>query len=303
MLESRIFLVYFQTQTESDGCSALDSSDTDFFLAGLDIASVEREHFSQEATPILNIPNESQSAMKDPLLVNLNEQSDILSELFDNSGDMFEVQSCGDAATAENRICDVESDHGQNSAIKASRIQSTGNELSNISCLRSDNDSLVKKTRLSERDNAGSKCTSTGQCEANILPHPVELDAQDGVRTFIDFDDKNNINGASTPKSSTATNCGHTTTGQTMPTGICGRLKRALQQNARCTTPQNIRAQQLREDRVASALTESKACDGTGPFYGLPSKVQQLFETQRGITKLYGEHSWLIFSVYKMVRH
>ena len=211
MLESGIFLIYFQTQTESDEYS----SDTDVLLGVLDIDAITMKH--------------------------------------------CEIQSSGDAVTTENR--------------------------------RNNNDSL---TRLSERDNAGSKCTSTGQCEANVLPHPGEFDAQDGIQTFVDFDD-NHINGASTPKSSTSMNCEHTTAGQSTFADICDRLNRVLQQNAHCTTTENTHTQQLREDCVASELTDSTACDGTGPFYGLPSEVQHLFEMQRGITKLYGEHSLLIF--------
>ena len=81
------------------------------------------------------------------------------------------------------------------------------------------------------------------------------------------------------------------------PTGgrsLKDRLKKALQDNAHVRTPQS-RVQQMKEESVQLALEGARLAQlpgGTqdvGPFYGLPSKVQELFETQRGIKKLYGK--------------
>ena len=72
------------------------------------------------------------------------------------------------------------------------------------------------------------------------------------------------------------------------------RLKKTLQKNA--TTPQNPqRIQQYREEQVVNALKDAEIIQAEGgkfdigPFYGLPSHVQKLFQEQRGISKLYGE--------------
>ena len=37
------------------------------------------------------------------------------------------------------------------------------------------------------------------------------------------------------------------------------------------------------------AQSRNQPTDDIGPFYGLPSKVKQLFDTHRGIKTLYGE--------------
>ena len=288
-------VTYFQSPKESDLFSALNSSDTDFFLADIDITSVEHENFSQGAALVPHISTDSCNDLKRSQSVN--EHTDMLSdaELFDNSSDIFEGQCCGEAVSVDDQIR-VNSDNKENSAIKIGRPQwqDTCNEHSPVLCQTHDSDitgvSEKELTSLPKPDIVGKnteQCDISDGCDARRLsPHATELRAQDYVQTCVDFDKVNYFHCASTPKSSTTANCGQNLSARS--TGISSRLKRALQQNARCSTPQNTRAQQLREDRVTSALKESK-CGETGPFYGLPAQVQQLFDSQRGITKLYGE--------------
>ncbi|XP_071487488.1 helicase POLQ-like [Diadema antillarum] len=72
------------------------------------------------------------------------------------------------------------------------------------------------------------------------------------------------------------------------------RLKQRLQSNAKSvTTPTSTRAQQLQK-RVVDEALDKMATVGfaamerdIGPFYGLPRKVQDLLEKQRGIKRLY----------------
>ena len=277
-------VIYFQSPKESDVFSALNSSDTDFFLADIDITSVERENFSQGAALVPNVSTDSCTALKSSQLVN--EHADMLSdaELFDNSSDIFEGQGCDD----------VNSDTTENSAIKIGRPQwqDACNEQSHVLCHTRDSDitDVGERELISKPDTIGK---NTEQCDISdgwnarcLSPRPSELRKQDCVQTCVDFDKISPFHCASTPKSSTTADRGQNLSAR--PAGISSRLKRALQQNARCSTPQNTRAQQLQEDRVTSALRESKPCE-TGPFYGLPAEVQQLFDSQRGITKLYGE--------------
>ncbi|KAL3864360.1 hypothetical protein ACJMK2_006050 [Sinanodonta woodiana] len=73
------------------------------------------------------------------------------------------------------------------------------------------------------------------------------------------------------------------------------RIKQKLLENAGIKTPQGAGSvmNQLREENLQKAHQEAAQiqAEGTnidiGPFYGLPSKVKQLFETQRGIKELY----------------
>ncbi|KAK3590231.1 hypothetical protein CHS0354_041297 [Potamilus streckersoni] len=73
------------------------------------------------------------------------------------------------------------------------------------------------------------------------------------------------------------------------------RIKRKLLENAGIKTPQGAVSvmNQLRDENLQKAHQEAAQiqAEGTnidiGPFYGLPSKVKQLFETQRGIKELY----------------
>lgn len=75
------------------------------------------------------------------------------------------------------------------------------------------------------------------------------------------------------------------------------RIKQRLQSNALVRTPegpgslvqhkQEAQLQKVQQE-VERLKTEGTSSD-IGPFYGLPSKVQQLLHTSRGISKLYGE--------------
>ena len=81
--------------------------------------------------------------------------------------------------------------------------------------------------------------------------------------------------------------------GRKTPISLHDKLIKSLRNNV--VTPTSTRVQQLREAHVQSVMDEAKALyedspdKDLGPFYGLPSKVKQLFERQRGISKLYGE--------------
>lgn len=74
------------------------------------------------------------------------------------------------------------------------------------------------------------------------------------------------------------------------------KIKQRLQSNALVKTPQGPgsviqqhQEEQLQkiQEEVERLKTEGISSD-IGPFYGLPSKVQQLLHNHRGITKLYG---------------
>lgn len=74
------------------------------------------------------------------------------------------------------------------------------------------------------------------------------------------------------------------------------RLKRKLLQNVGGRSPMSPaltieqgRLNQLKEAELEAAIIqEERSADDIGPFYGLPSKVQQLLQDLRGITSLYG---------------
>ena len=83
-------------------------------------------------------------------------------------------------------------------------------------------------------------------------------------------------------------------TAQTRGSFLKDKLKHRLLQNASNVTPGNnleeLRMESLLRARLeASQIRREGLVDGIGPFYGLPSKVQQLLSTNRKITKLYGE--------------
>ena len=83
-------------------------------------------------------------------------------------------------------------------------------------------------------------------------------------------------------------------TAQTRGSFLKDKLKHRLLQNASSVTPGNnleeLRMESLLRARLeASQIRREGLVDGIGPFYGLPSKVQQLLSTNRKITKLYGE--------------
>lgn len=76
------------------------------------------------------------------------------------------------------------------------------------------------------------------------------------------------------------------------------RLKRKLLQNLGARSPvspaqtvEEGRQSRIKEvEREAAILQDEGSADDIGPFYGLPSKVQELLQKQRGITSLYGNH-------------
>lgn len=76
------------------------------------------------------------------------------------------------------------------------------------------------------------------------------------------------------------------------------RLKRKLLQNVGARSPvspaqtvEEGRQSRIKEvEREAAILQGEGSVDDIGPFYGLPSKVQELLQKQRGITALYGNH-------------
>ncbi|OPL21187.1 helicase polq-like, partial [Mytilus galloprovincialis] len=74
------------------------------------------------------------------------------------------------------------------------------------------------------------------------------------------------------------------------------RIKQRLHNNAGVKTPQGPGSviQQQQEEQLQKVQEEMErlktkgSTSDIGPFYGLPSKVQQLLQAQRGISKLYG---------------
>lgn len=89
------------------------------------------------------------------------------------------------------------------------------------------------------------------------------------------------------------------------------RLKEKLHKNARESTPVAQRSSKdTRRNRVNDALKEvvqiqaaQEADKDIGPFYGLPSKVEELLLLHRGISKLYGKQDKLFLSVSMTVKH
>jgi hypothetical protein len=83
------------------------------------------------------------------------------------------------------------------------------------------------------------------------------------------------------------------------------RLKRKLLQNVGGRSPvspgltvEQGRQNQMKEAELQAAIIrEEGSADDIGPFYGLPSKVQQLLQDLRGITSLYGNSCFLHFTV------
>lgn len=84
-----------------------------------------------------------------------------------------------------------------------------------------------------------------------------------------------------------------------MISGLC------TQENAGQRTPQGPGSlvQQLREQVLERVQLETdmmrarnQPVEDVGPFYGLPSKVKQLFDTQRGIKTLYGKNNLSAFA-------
>ena len=95
-------------------------------------------------------------------------------------------------------------------------------------------------------------------------------------------------------------NLPHVTSEKTVPTTpvstLRDRIKQRLQNNAGVKTPQGpgsvIKQQQEEQLEKVYKEAEKLKIEGSstdiGPFYGLPSKVQNLLQAQRGISKLYG---------------
>lgn len=77
------------------------------------------------------------------------------------------------------------------------------------------------------------------------------------------------------------------------------RIRQRLFQNAKEKSPISL-VSNLQQEKLALAkecietFQKEKEAGHTnfelGPFYGLPSKVKHLFESQRGIKKLYGKN-------------
>ena len=84
---------------------------------------------------------------------------------------------------------------------------------------------------------------------------------------------------------------------ETPQSTIANRLKQRLQKNAKVVTPVQNRAAQLRKASIDVAMSKAMEVQDrvtdkdVGPFYGLPSKVQELLKVHRGIEQLYGECS------------
>ncbi|XP_029455382.1 helicase POLQ-like isoform X4 [Rhinatrema bivittatum] len=73
---------------------------------------------------------------------------------------------------------------------------------------------------------------------------------------------------------------------------LADQLKNTLAGNARAPTPQISRSKQLKEAILSEEIdvakkTIEKSSVDIGPFYGLPSKVKDLFDHLRGIKELY----------------
>ena len=127
------------------------------------------------------------------------------------------------------------------------------------------------------------------------LPHKehgqTETDGQECNRKVTVYPQSENrlIRSGTKPPQAPAVN-----TAQTRGSFLKDKLKHRLLQNASSVTPGNnleeLRMESLLRARLeASQIRREGLVDGIGPFYGLPSKVQQLLSTNRKITKLYGE--------------
>ena len=84
----------------------------------------------------------------------------------------------------------------------------------------------------------------------------------------------------------------------TVTVSLKERLKQTLHKNAKIVTPQTrtrlqqeANLQEVKKD-IQLLMDEGSEFD-VGPFYGLPSKVKDLFESQRGISELYGNDALL----------
>ena len=88
-----------------------------------------------------------------------------------------------------------------------------------------------------------------------------------------------------------------TSTTPVVSKSIKDKFKAALKSNARSVSPQISKLQRLRRDSMEVALLQATELYhrgdqyDIGPFYGLPSKVQELLGKVRGITNLYGKRS------------
>ncbi|XP_070579782.1 helicase POLQ-like [Ptychodera flava] len=84
------------------------------------------------------------------------------------------------------------------------------------------------------------------------------------------------------------------------PMTMRDRIKQRLHSNAKTSTPQQNKVQELKQVEIREAISVAKEMERStsdkdiGPFYGLPSKVKELLNTLRGIDQMYDwQHSCL----------
>ena len=142
-----------------------------------------------------------------------------------------------------------------------------------------------KMQSLTDQQVAGDR--TPYQLESNV--HATTTEDDNVQRTTISTK-------PTTPTNRTS-NEGNRQIGETPQSALANRLKQRLQRNAKVVTPVQNRAAQLRKASIDVAMSEaiqvqSNVTDkDVGPFYGLPSKVQDLLKVHRGIEQLYGKYA------------
>ena len=136
---------------------------------------------------------------------------------------------------------------------------------------------------------------------------PLESKVDNGARTEIPVDSRLLLDGVDASKSNETIEpkqdvlpSNQTPACRLLPSNrtpacqsVRDRIKRTLQGNAECVTPQNSRARTLQQGALAKALADAEktttvAPPSDDPFHNLPSRVWDLFREHRGIKRLYG---------------
>ena len=149
------------------------------------------------------------------------------------------------------------------------------------------NRSLIKNDQISVTSASVPEISLADKSKAEIHVNSV-TDEKNKLEIKNDFHEQN----AKTPKSVSGTGL-----------SLKDKFKKQMQKNASELTPTRGILGQLREEVMSRARNEAaqihvKGTDvDIGPFYGLPSKVEHLLKAHRGITKLYGLMTFVLFSL------